>query len=43
MRGDRGQGLVELALILPFLLVLIVGIVEAGAAFGDVVVAIEVI
>lgn len=31
---ERGQGLVEMALILPFLLVLIVGIVEVGAALN---------
>jgi hypothetical protein len=29
-KGERGQGLVEMALILPFLLILVVGLVEAG-------------
>lgn len=32
MKKDRGQGLVEMALILPFLLILIIGIVEGGIA-----------
>ena len=31
---ERGQGLVEMALILPFLLVLVVGIVELGVALN---------
>jgi len=33
-RTERAQGLVEMALILPFLLVLVVGIVEAGVALN---------
>ncbi|MFB0536889.1 MAG: TadE/TadG family type IV pilus assembly protein [Anaerolineae bacterium] len=31
---ERGQGLVEMALVLPFLLVLVVGIVEGGVALN---------
>ena len=33
-KGERGQGLVEMALILPFLLVLVIGIVELGIALN---------
>ena len=33
-RFEKGQGLVETALILPFLLMLVVGIVEAGVALN---------
>lgn len=33
-RGERAQGTVELAMLLPLLLVLIVGIVESTAAFN---------
>ena len=33
-KGERGQGLVEMALILPFLLVLVVGVVELGVALN---------
>jgi hypothetical protein len=34
LKRERGQGLVEMALILPFLLVLVIGIVEAGVALN---------
>lgn len=34
LERERGQSLVEMALILPFLLVLVVGIVEAGVALN---------
>lgn len=33
-RDDRGAAMVELALVLPVLVVLLVGIVEAGRAYG---------
>jgi hypothetical protein len=33
-KGERGQGLVEMALILPILLVLVVGLVEAGVVLN---------
>jgi len=34
LKRERGQGLVEMVLVLPFLLVLVVGIVEAGVALN---------
>lgn len=33
-KGDRGAAMVELALVLPILVLLLVGIVEAGRAYG---------
>jgi len=38
---ERGQGLVEMALILPFLLVLVVGIVELGIALNRQIVVVN--
>jgi hypothetical protein len=34
LKRERGQGLVEMALILPFLLILVIGIVEVGLALN---------
>jgi hypothetical protein len=34
LKGERGQGLVEMMLVLPFLLILVVGLVEAGVALN---------
>jgi len=40
-KRERGQGLVEMAFILPFLLVLVVGIVELGAALNRQIVVVN--
>lgn len=37
VRDERGQGMVELALILPFLLLIVVGILEFGSIYSKVI------
>jgi len=41
MNKDKGQGLVEMALLLPFLLVLLVGLVELGVALNRQIVVVN--